>query len=136
VPKTLIIASALVIASCSATTPSATTPSASTPAHVDPDIVGTWFATTGDPPGVTAVYNEDGSFTWSWGDLSGTYEADGSVLTAFYPDDSHFCPGGTITWEYEVTDDTLTADVIGGLCQGTFPFEQGPPSPDWIFERQ
>jgi hypothetical protein len=101
-------------------------------AAVDPDVVGTWLATTGNPAGVTAVFSEEGTFTWSNGDVSGTYEADGSTLTFQFSADGAFCPGETLIWNYAVTNDELTSDVVGGQCGG----EQGPPSPDWIFERQ
>jgi hypothetical protein len=63
----------------------------------DPELVGTWYATTGDPPGVTAVFNDDGTFTWSNGNTRGTYEADGSTLTFSYADDNAYCPAGTLT---------------------------------------
>ena len=105
----------------------------------DPELVGTWYATTGDPPGVTAVFNQDGTFTWSNGNLSGTYEADGSKLTFSFPDDSSFCPAGSYTWAYEVSGDTLTSDVSAAECPPDPPaasLEAAPPSPDWIFERR
>jgi hypothetical protein len=102
----------------------------------DLELVGTWYATTGDPPGVTAVFNDDGTFTWSNGDLSGTYEADGSTLIFSFPDDSSFCPGGTFSWDYQVTGDSLTSDVTVFECPPRAPIEEGPPSPDWIFERR
>ena len=113
----------------------AATPTAE--ASGDPELVGTWYATTGDPPGVTAVLNDDGTFTWSNGGLSGTYEADGSTLTFSYPDDSSFCPTGTFTWAYEVSGDTLTSDVVAHECPPAAAWEGGgPPSPDWAFERR
>ena len=105
-------------------------------ADVDPDVIGTWLTTTGDPAGVIAEFNENGTFTRSNGDLSGTYEADGSTLTFNFPDDSSFCAAGDLIWEYEVSADKLVSDVVGGLCPGGVPREEGPPSPDWIFERQ
>ena len=81
---------------------------------------------------MTAVFSEEGTFTWSNGDLSGTYEADGSALTFHFSAGGEFCPGGTLIWDYAVTGDELTSDVVGGQCGGV----EGPPSPDWIFERQ
>jgi hypothetical protein len=120
---------ALFLAACS----SPTEPTA------EPDVVGSWVATTGDPAGVIAVFSEDGTFTWSNGDLRGTYEADGSILTFSFQDDSSFCAAGTLTWAYEVSGDTLTADVIAADCPPAEPAESlrgAPPSPDWIFERQ
>ena len=101
--------------------------------------MGTWYATTGDPPGVTAIFNDDGTFTWSNGNLSGTYEADGSTLTFSFPDDSSFCPAGTFTWAYEVSGDTLTSDLIAAECPpaaAAASLGAAPPSPDWIFERR
>jgi hypothetical protein len=41
-------------------------------ANVDPELVGTWFAITGDPAGVIAPFHEDGTFTWSNGNVYGT----------------------------------------------------------------
>jgi hypothetical protein len=117
----------------------ACTASPSAQAAGDPELVGTWYATTGDPPGVTAVFNEDGTFTWSNGDTRGAYEADGSTLTFSYPDDSGYCPAGTLTWAYEVSADTLTSDVIAAHCPPAEPVESlggAPPSPDWVFERR
>jgi hypothetical protein len=129
--KPLLIATALLAAACST---AGASPSAQ--ADVDPDVVGTWVATTGDPVGVVAVFNGDGTFTWSNDNTHGTYEADGSTLTFSYPADNRFCPEGTLIWEYEISGDTLTSDLVGGLCPGGVPWEEGPPSPDWIFERQ
>jgi hypothetical protein len=129
------------LAACAATptregaTPTGEAPTPTGEAAGHPELVGTWYATTGDPPGITAVFNNDGTFTWSNGDLSGTYEADGSTLTFSYPDDSTWCPGGTFTWDYEVSGDILTSDVVGAECPPAAPIESGPPaSPDWIFE--
>jgi hypothetical protein len=105
----------------------------------DAELVGTWYATTGDPPGVTAVFKDDGTFTWSNGDLSGTYEVDGSTLTFSFPDDSSYCAGGTLTWIYELSGDTLTSDVSAAECPPAAPAASlagAPPSPDWIFERR
>ncbi|HEX6129518.1 MAG TPA: hypothetical protein VF071_10905 [Candidatus Limnocylindria bacterium] len=102
---------------------------------VDSELVGTWRATVGNPIGVIAAFNADGTSTWSNGDLESTYEADGSTLTFSNPDDSPFCAGGTLTWEYEIDGDTLTADVVAADCpEGAF--DLGPPSPDWIFVRE
>jgi hypothetical protein len=129
--KLLLVATALLAAACSATGASPTAQ-----ADVDPDVIGTWLATTGDPAGVVAEFNEDGTFTWTNGNTHGTYEADGSTLTFSFPDDNIFCPEGTLVWEYDISGDMLTSDVVGGLCPGGAPWEEGPPSPDWIFERQ
>lgn len=102
---------------------------------IDTELVGTWRATHGNPIGVIAGFNADGTSTWSNGDLESTYEADGSTLTFSNPDNSTFCPGGTITWEYEIDGDTLTADTVAADCpEGAF--DLGPPSPDWIFVRE
>jgi hypothetical protein len=105
-------------------------------ANVDPDLVGTWFATTGDPAGVTADFHDDGTFTWSNGNVHGTYEADRPTLTFSYAADSDWCPGGTLTWEYQLSGDNLTSDVVRSKCPGFPPLGAGPPSPDWVFERR
>jgi len=105
-------------------------------ARVDPQLVGTWVATTGNPVGVTAAFHDDGTFTWSNGNLAGTYQADGSTLTFSYPADSGWCPRGTLIWDYEVSGDSLTSDVVRIECPGLPTLEAGPPSPDWVFERR
>lgn len=86
------------------------------PSAVDNELLGSWVATTGNPAGVVAVFNGDGTFTWSALDLAGTYTSDGSSLTFSYPEDSAFCAAGTLTWDYEVAGDTLTADIAGSDC--------------------
>lgn len=103
---------------------------------VDPGLVGTWFATTGNPVGVTADFHDDGTFTWSNGNVHGTYQADGSTLTFSFAADSDFCPTGTLTWQYQVSGDSLTSDMVASKCPGFPPLGSGPPSPDWVFERR
>ena len=101
----------------------------------DQELVGTWRATMGNPVGVIAAFNADGTSTWSNGDLESTYEADGATLTFFNPDDSTFCAGGSLTWEYQIDGDTLTADIVAADCpEGAFDLPS--PSPDWIFVRE
>jgi hypothetical protein len=102
---------------------------------VDPDVVGTWLATAGDPPGVVAVFHDDGTFTWSQGDINGTFEADGTHLTTHPSEEHSFCARGSLTWEYEVAADTMTADVVSSDCPEG-PLFIPPESPDWVFERQ
>ncbi|HEX6230810.1 MAG TPA: hypothetical protein VF029_03780 [Actinomycetota bacterium] len=98
------------------------------------DLVGTWVGTGNAPEEVTMTLSDDGSFTWSILDLTGTWEADDTTLTLAFPEDSPFCAGGELRWEYRLGEDTLTSDVVGGDCpEGV---ELGPPSPDWRFERQ
>jgi hypothetical protein len=108
---------------------------AATGSAADGNVVGTWVATLGNPAGVTAVFNADGTFTWSNGNVSGTFEADRSTLTLNFPADSSFCSGGNLVWDFMIEADTLTADIVGGECDGA-PITEGPPSPDWIFQRQ
>jgi hypothetical protein len=102
---------------------------------VDSNVVGTWVATQGSPAGVTAVFNADGTFTWSNGNVSGTFEADGSTLTLNFPADSSFCASGNLVWDFVIEAETMTADIVGGECDGE-PIIEEPPSPDWIFQRQ
>jgi hypothetical protein len=63
-------------------------------------------------------------------------EVDGTTLTFSFPDHNTFCPDGTHVWEYDMSGETLTSDLVGGLCPGGVPWEEGPPSPDWVVERQ
>jgi len=51
--KPLLIATALLTAACGTTGGSPTAQ-----ADVDPDVIGTWLATTGDPVGVIAVFKK------------------------------------------------------------------------------
>lgn len=97
-------------------------------------LVGTWVGTGDVPEEVTMILMEDGSFTWSIMDISGTWEADDTSLTLAFPEDSPFCAGGELLWEYQLDGDTLTSDVVGGDCPE--PVDVGPPSPDWRFERR
>lgn len=96
-------------------------------------LPGRWVGTGQAPGEVTMVLDQNGSFTWSNGELEGSWEANGQRLTFSYPDSSSFCPGGSITWEYELDGDSLTSDLVEGTRAG---FSTPPGSPDWTFMRE
>ena len=115
-PSRLFVATALLIATCGCVPQ----------ADVDPNVVGSWVATTGDYSGTTIEFTRDGQFLFTPDQLIGTYEADGSTLELSFPDNPLFCDGGTVTWDYLIDDRVLTADDVAGECAA---------SRHWVFER-
>jgi hypothetical protein len=95
-------------------------------------LVGTWVGTGLSPGEVTMVLEAAGTFTWSNGDLHGTWASTGDRLTFSYPEESYFCSGGSLTWTYELRGDSLTADLAEATCSVVAP----SGSPDWTFTRQ
>jgi hypothetical protein len=77
--------------------------------------------------------DEDGTFTWvncSQGGATsmGTWTSDATTLTFSYVEDQVFCPGGTLTWEYQLDGSTLMSHVVANTCSeqngGTWEFER------------
>lgn len=103
-----LIATALLIATCGCI-----------PQADDPDLVGTWMiATPGEYSGSLVEFTLDDHFTFAVTQAVGTYEVDGSTLTLSFPENTYFCDGGTLLWDYHITDRILTADDVGGTCHG------------------
>lgn len=115
-PSRFFVATALLIASCGCVPQ----------AEVDPDLVGSWVATTGEYSGATIEFTDDGRFLFSSNQWVGTYEADGSTLTLDFPGNPSFCRGGgTLTWDYHVRGQILTADDVAGSCADRRHWEFG-----------
>jgi hypothetical protein len=105
-----------------------------TAGSTNPDLVGVWVTVPGFDD-VTLMLEEDGTFTWENRSLAaprttGTWAADATRFTYTFAEDGRFCPGGTLTWEYQLEGDTLTSEVVATTCPGPFV----PAS--WEFERQ
>jgi hypothetical protein len=79
-------------------------------------IAGEWVD-SGD--GTTITFNEDATFTFESGPIfsAGTYETDAGELTFTFTENSNEgCVGATITWEYQLDGDSMTAETIGDEC--------------------
>jgi hypothetical protein len=80
--------------------------------------------------------DEDGTFAWenrnlgALGKTSGTWAADANTLTFTFAENGRFCPGETLTWEYQLDGDSLTSEVVASTCPGPLVPER------WEFERQ
>lgn len=61
---------------------------------------------------------------------TGAWRADATTITSTFDVNGRFCPGGTLTWEYQLEGDTLTSEVVATTCPGPFVPET------WEFERQ
>jgi hypothetical protein len=105
-------------------------------ASAEDALVGIWVGTSAFGQDVTMELRADGSFSWSALSVDGTWEADATTLTFSYPDNSPFCDGGTLTWEYSIDGDSLTSDVVAHTCTPGEMRPIGPPDPDWHFQRQ
>jgi hypothetical protein len=98
-------------------------------------LQGKWLTVTGFDE-VTMTLDEAGTFSWENQDLgalgktSGTWTAEANTLTFTFAEDGQFCPGETITWEYQLNGDTLTSEVVASTCPGPLVPES------WEFERQ
>jgi len=106
---------------------------ATSPGATSSALAGTWVTAPGFDD-VTMVLREDGSFTWDNRTLNagttGTWTADATTLTFTGAEDEAFCPGETLTWEYQLDGDRLTSEGIATTCPGPFVPEM------WEFERQ
>jgi hypothetical protein len=109
-----------------------TSPGATSPGATSSALAGTWVTASGYDD-VTMVLREDGSFTWDNRTLNaratGTWTADATTLTFTGAEDQPFCPGETLTWEYQLDGDTLTSEGVAATCPGPFIPES------WEFER-
>jgi len=105
---------------------------ASSPGATSPALAGTWVTASGYDD-VTVVFREDGTFTWDNRTLhagaTGTWTADATTLTFLFVEDEPFCPGETLTWEYQLDGDTMTSEGVATTCEGPFVPEM------WEFER-
>ena len=79
-------------------------------------LEGTW---ENSEDGTTITFNEDATFTFESGPIfsAGTYETDAGELTFTFTENSNEgCVGATITWEYQLDGDSMTAETIGDEC--------------------
>ena len=95
-------------------------------------LSGEWL-TTAEFDDVAMTLRKDETFAWDNRTLgssaSGTWTADAATLTFSFAEGQSFCPGQTITWEYQLEGDTLISDVVSNTC-GL------PPGGSWEFKRQ
>ena len=108
--------------------------SATSPGATSSALAGTWVTAPGFDD-VTMVLQEDGAFTWDNRTLNarttGTWTADATTLTFTGAEDESFCPGETLTWEYQLDGDRLTSEVVALTC----PELRFVPEM-WEFQRQ
>ena len=97
-------------------------------------LAGVWLTAPGFDD-VTMTLKEDGTFTWDNRSLdscdTGTWTADVTTITFAFAEESPFCAGETLTWEYQLEGDRLTSEAVAATCPGDLPVGGG-----WEFERQ
>ncbi|MGD2059666.1 MAG: hypothetical protein PVF87_02255 [Acidimicrobiia bacterium] len=78
-------------------------------------LAGEWM----NSDGTTIIFNDDATFTFEFGSITsaGTYETDAEELTFTFTENSNDgCVGATITWEYQLDGDSMTAETTGDEC--------------------